>query len=200
MIFFPANVPIPEELRTSDFLVRPLRASDATIDYAAYMASPDVIRIHSGGRWSTDTFTLAENQQQAAHHEQDHQARRNFTFLLLTPDQTASLGCVYYLPLVPFLHRVAAPSALVAQVAETTAMITFWVRQEHQHTSLALHVVSAIHNWLREDWPFADHVFRVTQEEYTSVRALEQSGLQVRFDLDITTSPYHYRFFGTAAA
>ncbi len=196
MNFFPAASPIPNELRTADFLVRPLRSADAAIDYAAYMASPDVIRVHSGNRWPTDTFTLAENQQLAAHHEEDHRARRNFTFLLLSPDATTSLGCVYFLPLVPFLHRVAAPDTLLAQVAETTAMVTFWIRQEQQHTALARHVVAAIHPWLQEAWPFAGHVFRVNQAEDSSIRALEQCGLQVRFALDIATAPYHYRFYG----
>jgi len=62
VIFVLADLPIPEVLRTADFLVRPLRAADAAIAYAAYMASPEVIRRHSGGRWPTDAFTMAENQ------------------------------------------------------------------------------------------------------------------------------------------
>ena len=69
MIFVLADLPIPEVLRTADFLVRPLRAADAAIAYAAYMASPEVIRRHSGGRWPTDAFTMAENQQLAARHD-----------------------------------------------------------------------------------------------------------------------------------
>jgi hypothetical protein len=197
--FFPAAVLVPETLRTSDFLVRPLGAADTAIDYAAYMASPDVIRAHSGGRWPTDTFTMAENQRLAERHEQDHRARRNFTFLVLTPDETTSLGCVYFLPLVPFLQRVAASRALIDQFAETSAMIPFWVRQAHQHSGLTAHVVAAIHNWVSEKWPFADHVFRVCHAESASIRALEQSGLQVRFDLAIVEPPHQYHFFGQAA-
>ena len=36
----------------------PLTIDVAALDYASYMASPDVIRIHSDGRWPVDRFTL----------------------------------------------------------------------------------------------------------------------------------------------
>lgn len=49
------------------------------------MASPDVIRIHSDGRWPVSGFTLADDISMAAVHDIDHQAGRSFAFVLLTP-------------------------------------------------------------------------------------------------------------------
>lgn len=58
MGFFPAERDVPEKLSTPAFVLQPLGVAEAALDYAAYMASPDVIRRHSGGRWPVDGFTL----------------------------------------------------------------------------------------------------------------------------------------------
>jgi RimJ/RimL family protein N-acetyltransferase len=199
MGFFPADRAVPQTLDTSTFSLRQLDTSQAAIDYAAYMASPDVIRWHSGGRWSVDGFTLDQEQEQLAMHEERHRARQDFAFILLTPDQKHGLGCVYMLPLLPFLRRAATSAALLAQATETSAMITFWLRQARLGTRLAQQVVAAVHRWLLSDWPFDDHVFRVNHEEHESIQALEQCGLRLRFELTLDKSPYHYSFFGKIA-
>lgn len=199
MVFFPADQAVPQTLRTPTFILRQLRQAEAAIDYEAYMASPDVIRTHSGGRWQVDSFTLAQEQHELALHEARHHARQDFAFVLLTPDETKGLGCVYVLPLMPFLRHVAAPAALLAEVSDATAIVTFWVRQHSLHTRLAPNVVAAVHTWLLTEWPFDDHVFRVNPTERDSIRALEQCGFQVRFELTMNESPYHYLFYGKAA-
>ncbi len=199
MIFFPADRAVPETLRAPTFLLRQLRQAEAALDYEAYMASPDVIRAHSGGLWPVDGFTFDQEQHELALHEDRHHTRRDFAFILLTPDQTTGLGCVYILPLVPFLHHVAAPAALLAEVSDATAIVTFWVRQDRQYSPLASHVVTAVHDWLVAEWPFDDHVFRVNPVEHGSIQALEQCGFQLRFELTIDQPPYHYLFFSKAA-
>ena len=199
MVFFPAERAIPEVLRRPTFLLRQLGVAEAAIDYEAYTASPDVIRIHSGGRWPVDGFTLAQEEYELALHEARHRAKRDFAFILLTPDKASGLGCVYILPLVPFLRHVAAPDAILNQVTDATAIITFWVRQDRQETDLPQQVVAAVHDWIAAEWPFDDHLFRVNPEEHTSIRALEQCGFQVRFEVRMNEPPYHYLFFGKAA-
>ena len=195
MSFYPEHTPVPATLTTSVFVARPLRAADAVIDYAAYMASPDTIRIHSGGRWPITNFTVDDNRLLAAQHEQDHQSRHSFTFLLLTPDQCQSLGCLYVLPLVPFLQRVQATD-LSAQFSAATPMVTFWLRQATDTSNLADHVVLAIDHWLATEWPWPDYVFRVNEGETRSIRALEHAGLQRRIVLDLPFPPYRYFFYG----
>jgi hypothetical protein len=163
------------------------------------MASPEVIRIHSGGRWPVDGFTLVQEQHELVLHEARHRAKPDFAFILLTSDETHALGCVYVLPLVPFLRHVAAPAALLTLVTEATAMITFWVRQDRQHTPLASHIITAVHDWLLSKWPFDDHVVRVNSAEHASIQALEQSGFQVRFEVTMDEPPHHYFFYGKVA-
>ena len=41
----------PEPLATDDFVLAPLRPELLDLDTEAYLASPDVIRDHSCGRW-----------------------------------------------------------------------------------------------------------------------------------------------------
>lgn len=196
MIFFSADRDVPETLSTPTFILRPLTPDWAEIDYAAYMSSPDVIRRHSGGRWSTADFTLDQERHELALHAERHRARQDFAFILLSPDQSTGLGCVYMLPLLPFLSRSGASAALLAQATAASAMITFWLRQDQLHTPLAQQVITAVHAWLVRDWPFADHLFRVNHEEHASLAALDQCGLQRRFELMLDKPPYHYYFFG----
>jgi hypothetical protein len=75
----------PEGLRHERFVAVPLTTATAALDYASYMASPDVIRVHSDGRWPVDGFTLADDLELVSQHEDDHHSRRAFTFVLLTP-------------------------------------------------------------------------------------------------------------------
>ena len=41
-MFYPADAPVPETLRTDEFLLRPLRATDVQLDYEAVISSRDV--------------------------------------------------------------------------------------------------------------------------------------------------------------
>lgn len=60
------GAPVPHRLQNASFVAKPLTTDLATADYASYMASPDVIRVHSDGRWPIDGFTLQQNLKQAA--------------------------------------------------------------------------------------------------------------------------------------
>ena len=50
MPFYPDDMPVPTELRTDEFLLRPLRAADVDLDYEAVMATQETLRRGSGGR------------------------------------------------------------------------------------------------------------------------------------------------------
>lgn len=189
MTFYPDHLPVPEALRAPGFLARPLRASDAALDYAAYMESPEVIRTHSGGRWPTEGFTLEENEALAAAHERDHLARWAFTFTLLAPDERCCLGCLYIRPLLAALRRAQAPPWLSARVSERTALVTFWLHERHQHGDLADQVVLTTHAWLSESWALDGHVYRVNPDERRSVLALERAGLRPLANLWLDGEP-----------
>jgi hypothetical protein len=107
-----SSASVPSGLVHPAFVAVPLSIANVELDYAAYMASPDVIRVHSDGRWAVDGFTLEDDRNQAAAHHAEHQARRAFTFLLLDPTKSQSLGCVYVNPLRAYLRRAGGGLAV----------------------------------------------------------------------------------------
>jgi hypothetical protein len=118
---------VPQQLIHPDFTAKPLTSSNFELDYAAYMASTDVIQPHSDGRWPVDGFTLDEDRELVDTHEADHKAGRAFTFVLLDPDEREALGCLYLNPLAEYLDRVDAPSPVRERYGRA-AMVTFWLK------------------------------------------------------------------------
>lgn len=199
MPFFPDDAPVPEVLRTARFVARPLRVVDALIDQEAYVASPGTIRVHSGGQWPTENFTVADDIPLLEQHEARHQARQDFAFLMLDPSETIGLGCFYLLPLAPFLQHYSVPDAVRALANEDAVMATFWVRQSEQASGLDREVVVAVQGWLTTDWPFSQVYWRANQYEQQSLAALAGAGLHPKFVVDLPHPPDRYIFFGTGA-
>lgn len=182
---------VPVELEHDRFVASPLTVANAPLDLEAYLASPDVIRTHSDGRWPTAGFTLEDDLELVARHQADHQDRRAFTFTLLAPSRDVATGCLYLNPLHDYLRRSGADAALLGEVPEAAAMVTFWLRQDQQDTGLADAVVDAVDGWLRDDWPLALHLFRLLPAETSSREALDRRGLQqTRLVLPDEPRPY----------
>jgi RimJ/RimL family protein N-acetyltransferase len=175
--------PVPDVLRHERFVALPLSTEHAALDHAAYTASPDVIRVHSDGRWPTEGFTLEDDLELLVRHEAEHEGRRSFAFLLLTPSQDEAVGCLYVNPLRA--HGLAHPAA----------MVTFWLRQDLQESGLADAVVAAVDDWLTSDWPVATHYFRVLPGERSSRAALDR--LLPRVDLDVPGETRPYLWYGS---
>ncbi|MCY1139916.1 GNAT family protein [Actinoplanes sp. Pm04-4] len=176
----------PAELVHQAFVATPLTQQTAVLDYAAYMASPDVIRVHSDGRWPVDGFTLEDDRQQVAQHEADHRAGRSFAFALLNPVRDESLGCLYLNPLQSYLQRAGADDETRARYPADAAMVTFWLRQDRQHTDLATTVVEAVTTWLP-----GTHLWRCLPAEHASRQALESLNLHpVTLNLVTEKRPY----------
>jgi RimJ/RimL family protein N-acetyltransferase len=188
---FDANTPVPSDLKHARFVATPLTTDIAALDYAAYMASPDVIRVHSDGRWPVDGFTLSDDLELVAEHQADHDSHRAFTFALLAPSHTAGLGCLYLNSLRDYLSRVQAHPQLIDAFPPRSAMVTFWLRQDQQHTGLAEELVRAANDWLLNDWPLEMHLFRVLPDERSSRMALERLKLtQTQLTLPGEERPY----------
>jgi hypothetical protein len=173
-----ADAAVPSRLQHQRFIARPLTTDLAALDYAAYMASPDVIRIHSDGRWPVEGFSLSEDVELVAQHQADHESHRAFTFSLLAPSETEALGCLYLNPLRAYLSRAQADPRLTDALPPASAMVTFWLRQDQQDTALAEAVVETVNDWLRKDWPLAMHVFRLLPSERSSRQAVERLNLR----------------------
>lgn len=187
MLFNNEQITVPKALYTEWFTARPLSATYADIDYEAYMASPTVIGVHSAGRWQTEGYTLEENRRQATQHAADHAAHRSFAFILLSPDESRSLGCFYINPLQPFLDRVISRGWGVANGVPHEAMITFWLREEAEESDFPDHMVREVQQWLVQSWQMAGHLWRIRPQEHRSLLALERAGLE--WHTGIATDP-----------
>lgn len=172
------NAAVPTALRHEAFVATPLTTDLAGLDCAAYMASPDVIRVHSDGRWPVDGFTLEEDRRLIAQHEADHAARRAFAFLLHEPSWSEGLGCLYLNPFHEYFQSVGADPQTLAGFPAESAMVTFWIRQDLQHTELTDVVAEAANAWLLDDWPLRTHLFRILPAEHASRAALERLDLR----------------------
>lgn len=182
----------PAGFRTETFIAEPLTVSNAQLDYECYMASPDVIRIHSDGRWPVTGFSLADDIAMAAAHEIDHQAGRSLAYVLLTPSRNQALGCLYLKPL-PILDPLAA------HVPSITAVVTFWIRQDRQHTDLPRQVAEKVNRWILDGWPLGGHVFRVLPTEDSSCSALDAIGCRA-IDLDVPGEERPYLWFASSTS
>jgi len=120
-MFYPSDEPVPEVLRTDEFLLRPLRATDVQLDYDAVISSRAQLLLSSGGTWPKEGFTLEEELADLERHEREHRERVAFTYTVMNPAETECLGCMYRLfeqmrlrllysmrPRQPFLDTVLA--------------------------------------------------------------------------------------------
>ena len=132
-MFYPGNARVPEALATDEFLVRPLRASDVTLDYDAVISSRAELLLGSGGTWPREEFTLEENLADLQRHEQEHRDRVAFTYTVMNPAETECLGCIYIGPLERLLGQDGESGEYLS---DRTAYVSFWVR----HSRLADHL------------------------------------------------------------
>ncbi|MDF2761770.1 MAG: hypothetical protein K0S83_504, partial [Thermomicrobiales bacterium] len=157
MTFYPDDAPIPTELRTDAFLLRPLRAADVDLDYEAVMATQEALRRSSGGRWPRPDFTLEENLADLQGHEADFGARRGFTYTVMDPTETRCLGCVYAYP----------PEGEDGDggADDHEAVIWFWVRPDGVAADLDRRLLAVLVPWLRDDFAFTRVLFRSRDDD-----------------------------------
>jgi hypothetical protein len=190
-----ASKPVPSGLKHPTFSAVPLTVANAALDYVAYMASPDVIRTHSAGRWLVEGLTVAQDRELIAAHQADHEARRAFAFILLNPEGDQGVGCLYLNPLHAYLARLGADRATRDRFPAASALVTFWIRQDQQQTELPRAVVAAVNAWIVAAWPLDAHLFRILPDEHSSRAALAQAGLR-RVALVLPGETFPYLWYG----
>jgi len=173
MQFYPANVPVPQEKRTSRLCLRPLRATDVELDYEAVMSSAGMLRRWSQSDWPADDFTLAENLADLQRHEREHLERKAFTFTVLNPQGTKCLGCVYIQPIRPEELPLCKGAAYAADVG-------FWVRTSELRSVLDQHLLDTVRDWLQSEWAFDCVLFTISQQETRQAALFEAAGLARR--------------------
>lgn len=181
MPFYPEDAPIPTELRAYAFLLRPLLASDAALDYAAVMASRDLLHLRSGGFWPRDGFTLDENRADLEAHERDFHERAGFTYTVMNPDETECLGCVYIYPVSRILARIGVSPA--EGINPDAAEASFWVCPAGVTRDLDRRLLTALLPWLRGDFAFSELYLRCFAAEARHVAIFADAGLRLAHTL-----------------
>jgi RimJ/RimL family protein N-acetyltransferase len=176
MEFYPADAPVPECLRTAEFLLRPLRPADNALDYEAVMATQETLRL--GGDWPRPDFTLEENRADLAGHEADFSARTGFTYTVLEPDGTRCLGCVYIYPRDRVLQSLGTDEAAIAAGGDHDAVAWFWVRPDGVARDLDRRLLAALLPWLRDDFAFARLAFWTWAADERQAAVLGEAGLR----------------------
>lgn len=176
--------PVPAELGTSEFVLRPVTGDDAAMDHAAVMETREDLRLWEQSSWPEDDFTVEANRKDLVDLEQRHTAGRADAYTVLDPLGSACLGCVYVFPTdATFLAKAMVTPAGADVWADVQAVVYFWARRSRMETGLDGRLLDALRAWFAEAWKLERTVF-VTNEQFTQqVDLIERTDLTRRFEL-----------------
>jgi hypothetical protein len=119
--------------------MRPIRESDAAIDYPVVMESRERLWAIFGEPWGWPPATMTFEQDQAdlARHEREIRDHVSFNYAVLDAAESRLFGCVYVDP----AERVGAD-----------ADVCWWVVADAGELGAAL--AAFVPTWLAEAWPF----------------------------------------------
>lgn len=180
----------PEELRTEEFLLRPLRESDAELDYEAVMESREFLRVWEQSTWPADDFTLEANRADLIRHEREHIAGEAFTYTVMNLDETECLGCVYIFPTTaPMYTRPEIAAVDGDEWTAHEAAFYFWVRLSRLADGLDGRLLAALGEWFAQEWGIASPLVITNEQFAQQVAVIEDAGLQLRFRLTFPNEP-----------
>jgi RimJ/RimL family protein N-acetyltransferase len=168
-MFYPDDAIVPQELRSDEFLIRPLRTTDLKLDYEALMSSKALLRQWSQSDWPSDNFSLEDDLIDLQRHEQEHLKRQSFTFTIFNLDESECLGCIYIYPPSPVLRQ-----------HNYEALVAFWVRQSRLSDALDQRILKALLDWFKQEWAFTRIFFETNYKMPRQIELLTQAGLQQR--------------------
>ena len=190
MAFDDGDVRAPAELRMDEFLLRPIRASDAELDHEAVMESKAFLRRWEQSSWPADDFTVDANRDDMVKLERRHAAGESFTYTVMNPTETHCLGCVYILSTTARLFSRAQITALGgARWSAYEAGVSFWIRESRLADGLDRRLLDALGPWLAHDWRIERHLIVTNEQFEQQVAMIEGAGLELRFRLERPNEP-----------
>jgi hypothetical protein len=184
------DFPAPEELRTDEFLLRPILTSDAELDYEAVMESKEFLRQWEQSSWPADDFTVEANRVDVAKLERRHTDGESFTYTVMNPSETQCLGCVYIFPTTARLFSRAQISAVDgARWSEYEAAVYFWVRKSRLADGLDRRLLEALGSWFEHAWHIEHHLIVTSEQFEQQVSMIDSTNLRVRFRLKDPNEP-----------
>ncbi len=181
---------VPDELRNTRFLLRPIRATDAGLDYEAVMESRGFLRTWEQSGWPADDFTLSANREDLARLEQRHVTGESFTYTVMNLSESQCLGCVYIFPTSSRLFAKVGISALDgSQWTDYRLAVYFWIRKSCLVDGLDQQLLKALGPWLQYEW-HSNHFLILTNELFAQqVSMIEGAGWRRQFELTNPNKP-----------
>lgn len=177
--------PVPHELRTTQFFLRPIAEADTERDYAAVMETREQLRRWQQSTWPEDDFTVEGNRVDVVDMAERHTARRAFSYTVLDPQGDTCLGCVYVFPRdASFLTKASITPIGGLDWADVDAVAYFWVRTARVGPDADEHLLDALRTWFAGGgWGFDTVVF-VTGETFTEqIDLFERHRLTAQFEI-----------------
>ena len=135
----PKNFKVPKELKTKDFILRPLKVSDLIKDYEAVMSSID----HLKGRMDDSDWpvglTIEENLIDLGWHQREFTLGHSFAYTVTSLDGEVCLGCCYIYP---------------SENPEIEVDVFYWTRKDRPDEGLENRLGETLEKWLKDVWPF----------------------------------------------
>ena len=139
--FVPADFKVPAEVRFQEYKLVPLGPDLAKQDYAAYMSSIEHLQktFTNSDRWPHAKLTMDEAIADVKGEQERFQARKSFTYAVVTNDGSQELGCVYISP---------------SRKEGYDATVRMWVTKAQFDKGLEQKLIPQVKSWLAKEWPF----------------------------------------------
>ncbi len=157
--FVPDTFAVPAEHRTPAFHLVPLGPALAKQDYDAYMSSIEHLQktFTLNTKWPHAGLTMEDAIKDVEGEQARFQARKSFTYAVLTPDRSRELGCVYVSP---------------SRKQGYDAMVRVWVTKAEFDRGFEDHLIPEVKRWLAAAWPFAKVAWpgrEITREAFAAL-------------------------------
>jgi hypothetical protein len=174
----------PDELRTDEFLLRPIRVSDAELDHDAVMESRRSLRRWEQSSWPEDDFTVEGNRADMELLERRHETGESFTYTVMDPTETRCLGCVYVVPTgSPQLAKYRVTPVGDDDWSRFEVGVYYWVRESRLADGLDHRLLDALAPWFRDTWRIEHFLFLTNELCEQQVATIESADLGLRFTL-----------------
>lgn len=180
----------PNGFLADEFVLRPIRATDAECDYDAVMETRDFLRDWEGTGWPDEGFTVEANREDLARLERRHQNGESFTYIVVSLTNGECLGCVYIFPTSAKLFTKAKIELRSpADWSDFQVAVYFWVRKSRMADMLDERLLRALDLWLRHEWHVDDYLLITNELAERQVELLGGTGRTPRFELSFPNKP-----------
>ncbi len=156
LLFYPKNAMVPPHLKTEEFLLRPLRATDVELDYKAVMESQDFLLIRTNDRWPRIGFTIEENLKDLEDHEKGFNNREEFTYTIMNHSETRCLGCIYITSFAQKLRSILSKEDFESyDIGDYEAQVSFWMIPDCVKQDMDKRLLQDLIKWIKDDWSFS---------------------------------------------